>query len=199
MEGQFVTEVGAPLRIGGLPDEAMRRTRFAIEIPRGLSLLAYHDPGAKVLGLEDIARENWPPVAIVHVAFQVMVGLGTAMALVAIWAAVVALRRRGYHLVPTDRWLLSAVTLIAPFGFLATEAGWFTTEVGRQPWIVFGVLRTRDAVTPMPGLLVSFTVITLLYCALGVSVVWLLWRQIVRTSGEYAPPSIRKPTAVAMR
>jgi cytochrome d ubiquinol oxidase subunit I len=198
MEGQFATEVGAPLRIGGLPNELERRTRFSIEVPRGLSLLAYHDPSAKVLGLEDFPRENWPPVAIVHGAFQLMVGLGTAMALVAIWAAVVALRRRGYQLVPTDRWLLLALTVIAPFGFLATEAGWFTTEVGRQPWIIFGVLRTRDAVTPMPGLVVPFTLFTLLYCALGGVVVWLLWRQIVKTSGEYVvPPSSGEPAGIA--
>ncbi|MFL5614662.1 MAG: cytochrome ubiquinol oxidase subunit I [Gemmatimonadaceae bacterium] len=199
MEGQFVTELGAPLRVGGLPDESDRRTRFAIEIPHGLSLLAYHDRGAKVVGLDDIPRENWPPVAIVHVAFQVMVGLGTAMALVAIWVATVALRRRGYQLVTTDRWLLLALMVIAPFGFLATEAGWFTTEVGRQPWIVFGVLRTRDAVSPMPGLVVPFVLITLLYCVLGVFVVWLLWRQIVKTSGEHRAQSRRESTAVAMR
>lgn len=199
MEGQFVTELGAPLRIGGLPDEAGRRTRFAIEIPHGLSLLAYHDPGAKVLGLDDIPRENWPPVPIVHIAFQVMVALGTAMALVALWVGAVALRRRGYRLVTTDRWLLLALMVIAPFGFLATEAGWFTTEVGRQPWIVFGVMRTRDAVSPMPGLVVPFVLITLLYCVLGVFVVWLLWRQIVKTSGEHQAKSGHDSTAVAMR
>lgn len=199
MEGQFATELGAPLRIGGVPDEAERRTRFSIEIPHGLSLLAYDDANAKVLGLDDVPRENWPPVTIVHVAFQVMVALGTVMALVAIWAALVGLRRRGYDLVSTDRWLLLAMTVIAPFGFLATEAGWFTTEVGRQPWIVFGVLRTRDAVTPMPGLIVPFTLITLVYCVLGVVVVWLLWRQVVKTSGDGVPRSPHKPAAVAMR
>jgi cytochrome d ubiquinol oxidase subunit I len=192
MEGQFPTERGAPLRIGGLPDETERRTRFAVEIPRGLSLLAYDDPSATVRGLDDFPHENWPPVAIVHFAFQAMVALGTTMALVAIWAAAVALRRRGYRLVPSDRALLLALTLIAPFGFLATEAGWFTTEVGRQPWIVFGVMRTRDAVTPMPGLLVPFTLITLLYCGLGGMVVWLLWRQILKTSGERRPDSARQ-------
>jgi cytochrome bd ubiquinol oxidase subunit I len=184
MEGQFASTRGAPLRVGGLPNEDERRTPFALEIPRGLSLLAYHSPNALVRGLDEFPRENWPPVRVVHLAFQTMVGLGTVMAFVAIWAGLVAVRRRSLLLEPSDRRLLAALAVIAPFGFLATEAGWFTTEVGRQPWIVYGVLRTRDAVTPMPGLIVPFSAITLLYCGLGVIVVWLLWRQIVKTSGE---------------
>jgi cytochrome d ubiquinol oxidase subunit I len=155
-----------------------------MEIPRGLSLLAYDDPNALVSGLRSFPRENWPPVHVVHVAFQAMVALGTAMALVAIWAAWVGLRRRQLRYEATDRALLLALVIVAPFGFLATEAGWFVTEVGRQPWIVFGVLRTRDAVTPMPGLIAPFLIVSLLYCGLGVVVLWLLWRQIVRTSGE---------------
>jgi cytochrome d ubiquinol oxidase subunit I len=188
MEGQFATEQGAPLRLGGLPNEEKRATRFALEIPHGLSLLAFHDPNATVRGLNAFPRDEWPPVAIVHLGFQTMVGLGTAMALVAVWAAIVALRRRALRYESRDRWLLLALVVIAPFGFLATEAGWFTTEVGRQPWIVFGVLRTRDSVTPMPGLIVPFILVTALYCALGAVVVWLLWRQIVKTSGEPLVP-----------
>jgi cytochrome d ubiquinol oxidase subunit I len=84
--------------------------------------------------------------------------------------------------VSAERRLLRAIAVVAPFGFLATEAGWMVTEIGRQPWIVYGVLRTRDAVTPMPGLVVPFLFFTLLYFALGATVVWLLWRQIVKTS-----------------
>jgi len=183
MEGQFESEVGAPLRIGGWPDLESEKTPFAVEIPRGLALLAYHDPNALVPGLRSFPREDWPPVHVVHIAFQAMVGLGTAMALVSIWAGCVGVRRRQLRYEPPDRMLLLALIIVAPFGFLATEEGWLVTEVGRQPWIVFGVLRTRDAVTPMPGLAVSFVLISLLYCALGVAVLWLLWRQIVRTSG----------------
>jgi cytochrome d ubiquinol oxidase subunit I len=184
MEGQFATERGAPLRVGGLPNEEMRSTRFALEIPHGLSLLAFHDPNATVRGLSDFPRDEWPPVLVVHFAFQTMVGLGTIMALVAAWAAILALRRRALRFESSDRRFLLALVVIGPFGFLATEAGWFTTEVGRQPWIVFGVLRTRDALTPMPGLVVPFVLVTALYCALGAVVMWLLWRQIVKTSGE---------------
>jgi cytochrome d ubiquinol oxidase subunit I len=182
MEGQFHTESGAPLRIGGWPNEDRRQTRFALEIPRGLSLLAFHDLNAVVRGLDEFPRDEWPPVAIVHVAFQLMIGLGSTMAIVAVWAAWVGIRRKQLLYDSKDRALLLALIVVAPFGFLATEAGWFATEVGRQPWIIFGVLRTRDAVTQMPGLIIPFVSISILYCCLGVVVIWLLWRQIVRTS-----------------
>lgn len=197
MEGQFESKRGAPLRIGGLPDERDEVTRFAIEIPNGLSLLAYHEPHALVRGLREFPREDWPPVCVVHLSFQIMVGLGSTMALVAIWAALSAIRRKTLRFDSHDHWLLLALTLVAPFGFVATEAGWFTTEVGRQPWIVYGVLRTRGAVTPMPGLIVPFLLFTLLYCGLGAVVVWLLWRQIVRTSGESASRLRSLPVAAS--
>ena len=181
MEGQFRTERGAPLRVGGWPDAERRETPYALEIPRALSLLAFHDPNAEVRGLEAFPRDEWPPVAIVHVAFQVMVALGSAMALVSLWAAVLGWRRRGD--IAAHPWLLRALVVTAPMGFLAIEAGWTVTEVGRQPWIVYGVLRTADAVTPVPGLVVPFVTFTLLYCLLGVITAWLLYRQIVKTSG----------------
>jgi cytochrome d ubiquinol oxidase subunit I len=178
LEGQFDTERGAPLRLGGWPDEDARRTRFAIEIPRALSLLAFHDPSAEVKGLTAFRRELWPPIAPVHLGFQVMVALGTAMALVSAWAALVVLRKRR---VIDQRLLLRALAISAPFGFIATEAGWIVTEVGRQPWVVQGILRTADAVTPMPGLVVPMTVFTVLYIVLGAIVVTLM-RTLVRES-----------------
>jgi len=180
LEGQFATERGAPLRIGGLPDEARATTRGAIEIPRGLSLLAYHDPNAEVRGLNDVPRDLWPPVAVTHVAFQVMVGLGTLSALVALWAGAAFWRRRS---LAEHAWLLRALTLVAPFGFLATEAGWTVTEVGRQPWVVQGLVRTADAVTPMPGLIVPFLLFTALYLVLGV-VVLVVITAIARETGS---------------
>jgi len=178
LEGQFETERGAPLRLGGWPDEDARRTRFAVEIPRGLSLLAFHDPSAEVKGLTAFRRELWPPIAPVHLGFQVMVALGTAMALVGAWAALVVLRKRR---VIDQRLLLRALAISAPFGFIATEAGWTVTEVGRQPWVVQGILRTADAVTPMPGLVVPMIVFTVLYIVLGAIVVTLM-RTLVRES-----------------
>ena len=178
LEGQFETERGAPLRLGGWPDEDARRTRFAVEIPRGLSLLAFHDPSAEVKGLTAFRRELWPPIAPVHLGFQVMVALGTAMALVGAWAALVVLRKRR---VIDQRLLLRALAISAPFGFIATEAGWTVTELGRQPWVVQGILRTADAVTPMPGLVVPMMVFTVLYIVLGAIVVTLM-RTLVRES-----------------
>jgi len=80
-----------------------------------------------------------------------------------------------------DRWLLRAIALATPLGFIAVETGWMVTELGRQPWVIYGVLKTADAVTPMPGLIVPFLTFTLLYCFLGVIVAWLLYRQILRS------------------
>ncbi|HTL96711.1 MAG TPA: cytochrome ubiquinol oxidase subunit I [Gemmatimonadaceae bacterium] len=178
MEGQFRTESGAPLRIGGIPDVDAQRTRWAIEIPRGLSLLAFHDPHAVVRGLDAVPRRDWPPVPVVHVAFQIMVALGTYLALLGIWVAVEALRRRD---LAANRWLMRAVTIASPMGFICIEAGWTVTEVGRQPWVIYGVMRTADSVTPMPGLIVPFLVISALYCFLGVVVVWLLYDLVMRS------------------
>lgn len=176
MEGQFQTERGAPLRIGGWPDEAAAVTRHAIEIPGLLSLLAYEDPDALVKGLLDFPREDWPPVAPVHAGFQLMVALGSAMALVSLWCGWLAIRKRDLL---SSRALLRAVAVVAPFGVVATEAGWTVTELGRQPWIVQGVLRTSDAVSPMPGLSVPLITFTLLYLGLGAIVVGVI-RAMVR-------------------
>jgi cytochrome d ubiquinol oxidase subunit I len=178
MEGQFRTERGAPLRMGGWPDEAAGETRHAVEIPYALSILAFMDPRAEVRGLEAFPREHWPPVAIVHVAFQVMVALGTFMALVSALALWLMWRRRD---LTRHRWLLRALVVAAPMGFICTEAGWIVTEVGRQPWIIHGVMKTADAVTPMPGLIVPFLTFTALYCVLGVVVAWLLYQQVLRS------------------
>ena len=192
MEAHFETTSRAPLVIGGWPDMDARETRYAIRIPGGLSFLAFHDTDAEVQGLDRVPRGDWPHVPTVHLAFQLMVGLGTVMALVALWAGVLALRRADLcSSVP----LLRALTVTAPFGFICIEAGWTVTEVGRQPWVVYRVLRTAEAVTPMPGLVVPFLLFTLLYCFLGVIVAWLLYRQIIRSprptewSRIYAPAS----------
>jgi cytochrome d ubiquinol oxidase subunit I len=176
LEGQFETERGAPLRIGGLPDVERGETRFALEIPRALSLLAFHDPDAEVKGLNDFPRDQWPNVRNVHLSFQVMVGLGSLMALVAATAFVFRLRRR-----EPPRWFLRAVLYASPAGFVALEAGWLVTEWGRQPFSVVGVLRTADSVTPVGNLAVPFVLFTALYVFLAVMVIVLLRRQIARS------------------
>jgi cytochrome d ubiquinol oxidase subunit I len=184
MEGHFETEAGAPLHIGGWPDEDARRTRYAIAIPYGLSLLSFHDPHAVVKGLNDFPREDWPPGAPVHVAFQVMVGCGVAMMATALLGAGLWARRRA---LPDAPWYLRLVTLCGPLGFVAIEAGWTVTEVGRQPWIVHGVMRTSDSVTPMPHLVVPFATFTLLYLFLAAVVIVLLRHQVFQSPRLVAP------------
>ncbi len=185
MEGHFVTQRSAPLRIGGIPDERTRETRYAIDVPGGLSFLAFGDFDAEVKGLDAFPESDWPPVAITHIAFQVMVGLGSLMAFASLWVIACRVRKRE---VADSRALLGLLALLTPAGFIAVEAGWVVTEVGRQPWIVQGVMRTADALTPMPGLVVPFAAFTLLYVFLGVIVAWLLWAQILKTQPDPAHP-----------
>ncbi len=199
-EALFETQRGAPLLLGGWPDMETGTVRFGLEIPYGLSLLAHHDPHAEVQGLDAVPRDEWPNVPVVHLAFQVMVAIGTFMALVALWAGWNAVRRRD----PGDQpWLLRAIALCAPLGFIAIEAGWVVTEVGRQPWIIQGVMRTSEAVTPMPGLSYTLAGFTLLYLFLGVVVTWLIYAQIVRSPREqdwhrmYSPRPVGAPAEPA--
>jgi cytochrome d ubiquinol oxidase subunit I len=178
LEGQFETESYAPLRIGGLPDSDTRETRYAVEIPGGLSLLAHGDPSATVVGLNDIPRDLWPPVAPVHFAFQIMVTIGTWLALLAICALVLWRRKRLFD----SRAFLTSIVWSTPLGFIAIEAGWMVTELGRQPWIIQGVMRTDEAVTPMPGLLAPFVLFTLIYIGLAAVVVMLIRRTVLDTA-----------------
>jgi cytochrome bd ubiquinol oxidase subunit I len=171
------------LVIGGWPDLERGTNRFAVEIPGAISWLMHGDASASVPGLDAVPADERPPVAVVHIAFQLMVACGTVMMALGLWAIGRTWRRRrgvGRPL-PHDRPFLWALALAAPLGFLAIEAGWTVTEVGRQPWIIHGVMRTADAVSPMPGLVVPFLGFTALYIGLAVSVVWLLYRQIIKT------------------
>jgi cytochrome d ubiquinol oxidase subunit I len=177
LEGHFTTEPYAPLRIGGLPDVERRETRYALEVPGGLSLLAHGDPSAPVTGLNDIRRELWPPVRAVHISFQVMVGIGTWLAFLAAWAGWLWWRGRIFE----SRPFLTSMMASTALGFIAVEAGWMVTELGRQPWIIQGVMRTSEAVTPMPGLLVPFVLFTSIYIGLAAVVVAMVRRTIVET------------------
>jgi cytochrome d ubiquinol oxidase subunit I len=181
MEGQWHTEQHAPLRIGGMPDERTQTTPMAIEIPGMLSFLAHGNMDAKVEGLDTAPAGDRPPVAITHMAFQVMVAAGMALLGLGLLGALMTLLGRDPR---RNRMFLKAVVAASPLGLIALEAGWVVTEVGRQPWIVYGIMRTRDAVTPHPGLLVPLFTIALLYLFLGVVVVRLLARQVFGLSKE---------------
>ncbi|QRN98375.1 cytochrome ubiquinol oxidase subunit I [Archangium violaceum] len=185
-EGLFETQRGAPLSVGGLPDVETRTTPYALEIPKGLSMLAFRDPDAEVKGLNDFPRDEWPPVLKVHLAFQVMVGTGGLMALLSVVTLFLRWRHKAW---PEGRRVLWGWLLCGPLGVVAMEAGWLVTEWGRQPWIIRGVMRTADAVTPVANLGVPFWTFTLVYLFLGAMVVFLLVRQVSGTLPGRAPPS----------
>ena len=185
MEGQFVTQTHAPLRIGGLPDVQTGRTRLAIEIPAMLSVLAGYSPGTEVKGLNDIPRDNWPPVEITHIAFQIMVGLGMFLLAVSAWYWVG--RWRGGEDVLGGRALPLAIVVGGPMGFIALQAGWFVTEVGRQPWVIQGILMSSASVTPAAGVVQVLYGFTAMYIVLGATVVWLL-RYLSRPAAGNASP-----------
>lgn len=173
MEAHFETGPCAPMILGGIPDEETMEVRWALRIPCGLSLLLEHDPDAVVTGLDRIPRDEWPPVLPVHVAFQVMVAIGLFLIAVGVYGA-----WRLWRGPPLwrARWYLGALVAAGPLAVVAMQAGWVVTEVGRQPWIIWQVMRTEEAVTPMPGLVVPFTAFTLLYLFLTAVVVALMLR-----------------------
>ena len=168
-EALFETQRGAPLLIGGIPELERQDVRFGIEIPRALSFLAHHDINAEVKGLDAFPRSDWPNVMVAHMAFQIMVGCGTWLAAVALLYLI--LRKRQHD---TDRWFLRLLAISAPLGFLALEAGWVVTEVGRQPWIIYGRMRTSEAVTTASNVGFTFALFCVLYLALGTALVYLL-------------------------
>ncbi|GHO45232.1 cytochrome ubiquinol oxidase subunit I [Ktedonospora formicarum] len=174
MEAVFKTQDGAPITVGGLVDPATGEVRYALEIPRGLSLLAYANPDATVKGLDQYNRQDWPNVPLVHLSFDGMVGSGFfALFIACVFWFMFFLKKR---VIPEDKRLLWGVIAAGPLSFLAVEFGWMVTELGRQPWTIYGYLRTKDAVTTAPWLNISFLVFTLIYILLGVALVWLLLR-----------------------
>ena len=145
IEGHFDGEKSAPLILFGMPDMQNARTNYKIEIPYAGSLILTHSFDGYVPGLKDFPRENWPPAPIVFWSFRVMVGLGFAMAALGFWGLHARWRGAFYD----DRWLHRAALVMGPAGFVAVLAGWTTTEVGRQPFVVYGLLRTADAASPI--------------------------------------------------
>jgi cytochrome bd ubiquinol oxidase subunit I len=185
MEAHFHTEASAPLIIGGIPDEKNKEVNYALKIPGLLSFMVHEDFQTPVNGLDKIPEENQPPVAITHYAFQIMVGLGMAMLLISLCYFIAILKKKSWL---QRRWLLMLFVIATPMGFIAVEAGWTVTEVGRQPWIINGIMRTADAVTPMPGIAYSFYIFTAMYISLAIIVTFLLYRQIKMVGKIYDVP-----------
>ena len=174
MEAHFETKKGARLYIGGIVDEKNQEVNYKVSIPKGLSFLAYGDFNAEVKGLNDIPKDEQPPVAIVHYAFQVMVGIGTLLMLSGI-LYLLSLKWKNWR---KKKLFWQFFTILTPLGFIALEAGWVVTEVGRQPWIIYKIMKTSEAVTPMPGMNFSFYMYVMVYLLLGITITWLMWRQI---------------------
>ena len=172
-EGLGHTEGGAALHVGGWYDQDEGEVRYGLEIPKLLSLLAFHDPDATVRGLDAVPADDRPPVNVVRLAFSTMVGIGTLMAAFGAALLIVWWRRRA---LPEGRWFLRGVAALGPLSVVALIAGWVTTEVGRQPWVVYGHMRTEEAVTGADGIPVGYTALVVIYLALAVATVWLLRR-----------------------
>jgi cytochrome bd ubiquinol oxidase subunit I len=175
MEALYKTSKPASLVIGGLPNDKEQRVDYAIHVPKLLSYLAHGDFNAEVTGLDKIPKADQPPVLVPHIAFQLMVGIGTLLAFTGLLYLIFSYKWKHILL---KKWWLSLIAFTTPLGFIAVEAGWTVTEVGRQPWIIFGVMRTKDAVSSMPGLQYSFFVITAIYLLLTFILIWLMRRQI---------------------
>lgn len=178
IESQFETETRAPLRIGGLPNEETGEVAYAIEIPGALSFLAFGDFDAEVKGLNDFPKSDIPPVAVVHIAFQIMVGIGMLMMGFSLWCAIAYWKTRSW---PKSRLFLWAALLLGPLSIVAMQAGWVVTEVGRQPWIVQGYMRTADAVTDAPGVWNVFYGTLAIYFFIGLAATFIL-RQLARVN-----------------
>jgi cytochrome d ubiquinol oxidase subunit I len=181
MEGVFRTQRGAPLHIGGVAVGG--EMRYAIEIPNGLSILARWDPNAVIRGLDSVPPDQRPVVNVVHPAFQLMVACGFALLGLGIWFALAWKRR---HDLPKSTWFFRGAALSGILSVLALEAGWVVAEVGRQPWIVYGILRTRDAVSTAPGLRYGLYSLVVVYAALTVAAAYVL-RRLAGSPEEGAP------------
>ncbi len=171
LEGLGHTTSGASLHILGWYTDG--EVKDGIAFPKLLSLLAFHNPDAMVRGLDTVPAEDRPPVNVVRFAFQIMVGIGTLLALLGVVFLGVRVRRKR---LPESRWFYRALALAGPASVVALICGWVTTEVGRQPWVVYGVMRTSQAVTDAGGLPVGYATLAAVYIGVAVAVAWILRR-----------------------
>jgi cytochrome d ubiquinol oxidase subunit I len=186
MESLFKTARPAPLIIGGIPSVSSQEVNYGLRIPKLLSFLAHGNFSAEVAGLDKFDKSVWPPVPVVHIAFQIMVFMGIIMAATGALHGLFMVRRKGSDL--NEKWT-AWLSMTAPAGFMAVETGWIVTEAGRQPWIIDTTMRVADAVTPMPGIQFSFFLLTFIYVTLSVVIVWLMKRQIAALHSIKPKPS----------
>jgi cytochrome d ubiquinol oxidase subunit I len=182
MEALFHTERGVPEHVGGVAING--ELRYDLEIPRGLSLLISGTTDSEIVGLDAFPADQRPIVNVVHLAFDTMVGIGFGLLALAIWLATGIRRRR----LPRSRWFWRGAVIAGPATVIAMEAGWVVTEVGRQPWIVYKILRTADAVNPAPGLVSGLFILIALYLALTATAAYILRRIAREQPGAAAIP-----------
>jgi cytochrome d ubiquinol oxidase subunit I len=171
LEGLGRTEKGAPIHILGWYHDG--EVKFGIGIPKMLSVLAFHDPNARVEGLDAVAPDERPPINIVRICFQTMVGIGTLLAAL---GALVLYRRVRRRSLPEWRWFYYGLAAAGPLSVVALICGWIVTEVGRQPWVVYRVMPTSQAVTSAGGIPVGYATLWIVYLAVAAGVVWILRR-----------------------
>jgi len=193
MEGHFESHPsGAPLALFGIPDSEAEKLRYAIEIPKASSLILKHDPDAPLAGLDTIPPDERPPVGPVFWAFRVMVGIGFAMLGIGLWSLIARWGRKLYDW----RWLHRAAVAMGPSGLVAVIAGWITTEVGRQPWTVYGLMRTAESASPLdaPAVAASLAAFVVVYTAVFGVGVWYILRLMAAGvhTGEHGPESSEK-------
>jgi cytochrome bd ubiquinol oxidase subunit I len=191
IEGLAKTTNGAPEHLlGWYTDE---QVKYGIRIPKLLSLLAFHNPDATVKGLDTVPESERPPVNVVRVSFQLMVSIGTLLALLGGLCLFVLVRRK---CLPASVWFYRALALAGPASVVALIAGWVTTEVGRQPWVVYHVMLTSQAVTGARGIPVGYATLALVYLGVAAGVVWIL-RRLARAplepDDDYGPPPASTP------
>jgi cytochrome d ubiquinol oxidase subunit I len=197
IEAHWETNVqgGAPFAVIAFPDMEKEQNRFEITVPYGLSLLVTHTMNGRVPGLKEFPREDRPNAPILFWTFRLMAGLGTIFLLIMVWAAVLWRKGRLFGTRP----FLYALVAILPLGFLATEVGWVTTEMGRQPWLVYNVLRTADGVSPIPAgnVVWSLCLIFIVYPTIGASYLFYILKTL-RSGPDFASPipPIQRPAGM---
>jgi cytochrome bd ubiquinol oxidase subunit I len=171
IEGLPQTRSGAPLHLLGWYTED--EVKYGVAIPKALSLLAFHDPDATVQGLDAVPENERPPVNVVRVAFQTMVAIGTLLAAIGVVFLAIRIRRKR---LPESTWFYRALAAAGPLSVVALICGWVTTEVGRQPWVVYEVMRTSEAVTGADGIPVGYATLAVVYLGVLAAVAWILRR-----------------------
>jgi cytochrome d ubiquinol oxidase subunit I len=184
LEGLYRTESKAPIHLLGWFNGT--KVEYGIPFPELLSTLAFHDPSATVQGLQETPKRDWPPINLIRFTFQTMVGIGFVLAGVAALYLFVWFR---WQRLPRSRWFYRAVVACGPLAVVALISGWVTTEVGRQPWVVYGHMRTEEAVTGASGIPVGYATLAIVYAGLFAALVWIL-RRLAR-----APLDVRVPPA----